>query len=239
MTVYDDYNIADKRQRSMTKVVLSKVKVLKEAELAYEKAMIVQVEADEAMARASQNVLETELEENPDDEWNKLYSWLVSYKEKYGNVIFPRKSEIIASITDKILNSDDCANGNLDGSCTSNASDNIKEGCCDDVDGILSSKSSEEGGIMNIKKKEKENNDSTLMIHTLPTKIDRISKLVCATTAPGWSTKTPGSLSSSRDLMSESELAELHEWVKKMRTFSKKKLKMWQRQALDKIGFIW
>ena len=72
MTVYDDYNIADKRQRSMTKVVLSKVKVLKEAELAYEKAMIVQVEADEAMARASQNVLETELEENPDDEWNKL-----------------------------------------------------------------------------------------------------------------------------------------------------------------------
>ena len=154
MTVYDDYNIADKRQRSMTKVVLSKVKVLKEAELAYEKAMIVQVEADEAMARASQNVLETELEDNPDDEWNKLYSWLVSYKEKYGNVIFPRKSEIIASITDKILNSDDCANGNLDGSCTSNASDNIKEGCSDDVDGILSSKSSEEGGIMNIKKKE-------------------------------------------------------------------------------------
>jgi hypothetical protein len=55
------------------------------------------------MEKACDNVLNVELEQNSDEEWNSLYLKLVSYKERHGDILFAKAS----SCGDKSGNNED------------------------------------------------------------------------------------------------------------------------------------
>jgi len=180
------------------------------------------------MDEVCDSVLETELNENQDDEWNIYYSKLLKYKEEHGEILFAKTPTWVGEGKNEVNEKAGLA-GDCDSEMNNSGSANLEDEGHDDQDGdamevdeaLIADNESEEA---NTKVKAQGGIESD------------VDAAVAA------ARDVVNDLSTSADnIKAEEDDTEksLAEWVHSMRKAPKKSISEWRHRALDKIGFIW
>jgi len=234
-TFYDKCFVRNKA--AMRGVNNAKIK-LEQAKLQYEKATRQLKDAEESMEEASSNVLKTELEENPEEEWNSMYKTLVDYKSKHGQILFPKGPycdvDDAEPRAERKTRQHSCNIETAGGQSVFLTEDAAIVTDMKENDNILKDQ------VFNVSLAHSSSAPNPVEIDIEPATPELILPLFPIEENGAITDKTltyltelsPGKGGTYSD-------AELYKWVSKMRKSPKRQLKKWRCQALDRLGMVW
>ena len=206
---------------------------LRDAELALDRAkktfaqaQELKDKADTLLASASEDVLKAELEDG-DNEWIAMYKCLVNYKEKNGNVLFPRANGGKRNKTDQ---------GEDEGKVEEG--DNQEENT-PDRSGV--SYGTMRGALLGTGEETRNAGKTVIKTDAGDVVVDDKAMEVDETASDIAEEKDEQMVAPTPDEFGSINITEalLQDWVGKMRKYPKKQFKKWRRYALDKLGFVW
>jgi hypothetical protein len=213
-TLYDKLTMKHKGViQSITENEIKLEQIKRRLESDYKK----RTELEASIQSTSKDILKFELEDDPDEEWNRMYVKLTEYKERNGHVLFPRSFLPATSIVEGEVVVDVDANILAKGTEDKNKNDS-KPSSKDEAKEL---QDNDEESASNYDDDDVSSLSTSNNLNTEMSKQAVVDKM-----------KKVEEFGNFQDY-------ELIKWVGKMRKFPKKQFKAWKRLALDELGFVW